>query len=113
MRWYLPLQTSAQNQREDLGPTASGSTCTRPTNTADLSVIKFRTRSATAALPLGHSGLCGPGEKIAHIMRIGVRVRPTRGCTVQPKGHDLLHGRRGVMKLVSNFHQIFICLLVE
>ncbi|GBN44484.1 hypothetical protein AVEN_200276-1 [Araneus ventricosus] len=54
MSWHVPLQTSVQTQRADLGSTASDLTLTRTTNY--LLVIKFRTRNTQVTLPLGHSG---------------------------------------------------------
>ncbi|GBO03198.1 hypothetical protein AVEN_45835-1 [Araneus ventricosus] len=48
------------------------------------SVIKFRTPNPPATLPLGHSGPCGSGDKIAQIIRNSVRVRlPGRGSARQ------------------------------
>ncbi|GBN98814.1 hypothetical protein AVEN_212375-1 [Araneus ventricosus] len=55
-------------------------------------VIKFRT---PAILPLGHSGQCGSGDKIAEIIRNCVRVRlpGSRDC---PTGVTTCCTRGGV-----------------
>ncbi|GBN94681.1 hypothetical protein AVEN_204794-1 [Araneus ventricosus] len=47
------------------------------------SVIKFRTRIPPATLPLGHSGQCGSGYKIAQIIRNCVRVYRGAGTARQ------------------------------